>query len=454
MTMPVKPRLFTRLAPLATLLIVAIWAWPSRADIADLLVLRQNSIVVPGKKVKPLLVEQFTRYDPRYVERRAAFNERLNSIAERIAAAEADGRTLICTRQIYEEVKWLVYYTANAQQIERRFKDLEASFAVKDQSFAAQQSPDDGGWGACFQRPFLRVDATADGLDALHGKGVPPDFAITMAPALQTSVQVAERVVNLIVSDIAKFGINQRGELNSTVTTLVRGNFKPHWQDYLTTQVKMLPRHRNPAGPLELRERLRALFDAWQDPDTGFWGAWYRVDDRLVRTADLSITFHIISYRRGQINFWPQVLKTLRAIRDEPYPYGWLHDGDYVNHNNYDVARILSYGWAYMAPEDRPLFREQLRAMLAWTLSHSLTPEGSFRNVPTFFESLSADYYYGVAFLDVIGFWDPSKRFWTDEEFPNAPEVCQRIRQSVERTGLNDATLIDVRDRLQSICPG
>jgi hypothetical protein len=447
--------LFMRwLALLSVTLVVLGAAWPAGADVADLLKLRETSTVASGATMKDMLVEQFARYDPRYVERRASFNDRLNAVAERIVAAESDGRSLVCTRQIYEEVKWLVYYTAYAQQIERRFKDLEASFAVKDQSFAAQQSPDDGGWGACFQRPFLRVDATAEGLNALHGKGVPPDFAITMGPTLQTSVQVVEQVVNLIVSDIAKFGIDHRSELNSIVTTLVRGNFKPHWRDYLTTQVKMLPRHRNPAGPLELRQRLRVLFDAWQDPDTGFWGAWYRIDNRVLRTTDLSVTFHIISYRRGQINFWPQVIKTLRAIQDEPYPYGWLHNGDYVNHNNYDVARILSYGWAHMAPEDRPFFREQVRAMLAWTLSHSLTPEGSFRNVPTFFESLSADYYYGVAFLDVIGFWDPSKRFWTDEEFPNAPEVCRRIRQSLERTGLNDATLLDVRDRLQGVCPG
>jgi hypothetical protein len=138
---------FLQLALLSATLMVACWVWSARADVADLPALRENSTVASGSTKKPLLVEQFVRHDPRYVERRATFNERLNVIADRIVAAEADNRSLVCTRPIYEEVKWLVYYTTYAQRIERRFKALEASFVVKDQSFAIQQSPDDGGLG-------------------------------------------------------------------------------------------------------------------------------------------------------------------------------------------------------------------------------------------------------------------------------------------------------------------
>src|SRR5262249_13778249 len=247
--------------------------------------------------------------------------------------------------------------------------------------------------------------------------------------------------------------INQRAELNSLVTTFIRGNFKPHLQDYATSQVRMLPRHRNPGGPLELRQRLQAFTDAWQDPDTRFWGAWYKVDPGVVRSTARSITLHIISYRRGKINYWPQVLRPLYANKDAPYPYGWLHNGGYVNHNNYDVARILSYGWSHLSPQDQVLFRKELDAMLAWTLTHSLSDDGRFRSIPTFFESLSADYYYGVAFLDVIGFWDPKKRFWTESEFSTAPEVCTRVQRSLEHDGLSDATALHVRERLEAICP-
>jgi hypothetical protein len=424
------------------------------ADVAELANLRQDSTVASGTAAKGLLVEQFSRFDPHYVRRRADLDKRLHEYAERIAQLESAGRALPCTHQIYDEAKWLAHYTAYWRRVERRLADLEASLAVADQTFATRQSPDDGAWGPCFEATFLRASATVEGLDVLRGKGMRPEFPITLEPTLKTSRQVVEGLANLIVSDIANFGIDFRAQLNSLVTTFTQGNFKPYWQEYASSEVRMLPRHRNPDGPSELRQRLKTFLDAWQDPDTGFWGAWYEVDGAIVCTTDLSITFHVVSYLRGQINLWPQLLATLRASKDEPYPYGWLHNGGYVNHNNYDVARILSYGWPHMSPRDRAFFNDELNAMLGWTLTRSLTEDGQFRRVPAFFESLSSDYYYGVAFLDVIGFWDPKKRFWTETEFTAAPEVCRRVRQSIEREGLVDATAVNVRERLEGYCPG
>jgi hypothetical protein len=450
---PLWPRSAAQRLALVALITVGL-AGSAIGATPELATLRQGSTVAPGTAAKALLIDQFSRYDPQYVRRLAAFEERLHDNAERITQLEAGGRALPCTRQIFQEVGWLVHYTAYWQRVGRRLADLETSFAVADQALATRQSSDDGTWGACFEATFLKAAATVEGLELLAGKGVPPQFAVTLEPTLQTSRQVVERMANLIVSDIASFGINHRAELNSLMTTFVRGNYKEHLQDYATSQVRMLPRHRNPGGPLELRQRLQVFTDAWQDPDTGFWGAWYKADGAVVRTTDLSITFHIISYRRGKINYWPQVLKTLYAIKNAPYPYGWLYEGSYVNHNNYDVARILSYGWSHLAPEDQVPFRKELDAMLAWTLNESLGDDGRFRSIPSFFESLSANYYYGVQFLDLIGFWDPQKRFWTESEFSNAPEVCMRIRRSMERDGLNDATAMDVRERLEAICPG
>jgi hypothetical protein len=51
------------------------------------------------------------------------------------------------------------------------------------------------------------------------------------------------------------------------------------------------------------------------------------------------------------------------------------------------------------------------------------------------------------AFLEVIGFWDPQKRFWTESEFSTAPEVCGGVWMS-------DATALHERERLEAICPG
>ena len=63
---------------------------------------------------------------------------------------------------------------------------------------------------------------------------------------------------------------------------------------------------------------------------------------QLYKTADLGFTFHIISYLQGRVDHWPEIIETTLAIKDEPYPFGWKHEGELVNHNNYDVARSSS----------------------------------------------------------------------------------------------------------------
>ena len=67
---------------------------------------------------------------------------------------------------------------------------------------------------------------------------------------------------------------------------------------------------------------------------------WYKSGGHIYKTTDLSITYHTIAYRNGQVNYWPRIIDTTLRISDDPYPYGWLHDGHFTNHNNYDVARI------------------------------------------------------------------------------------------------------------------
>jgi hypothetical protein len=69
------------------------------------------------------------------------------------------------------------------------------------------------------------------------------------------------------------------------------------------------------------------------DPATGYWGAWCRVGDRLYRTTDLNITFHLISYLQGDVPHWPQIIETTFNIANEPYPYGWRYGLSSNNHN-------------------------------------------------------------------------------------------------------------------------
>jgi hypothetical protein len=148
----------------------------------------------------------------------------------------------------------------------------------------------------------------------------------------------------------------------------------------------------------------------------------------LYNAADLSFTFHVVSYRRGEVDYWSELVGTTFAIENDPYPFGWKHAGDLTNHNNYDVAKIFRYGWPHMSIDQKRVASSAIEDMLRWTLTSSLQLDGSFKTVPTFFSSKGADFYFGVAFLQTIGFWDPAQRFWTKQDFPDAGAICGRIK--------------------------
>ena len=49
-------------------------------------------------------------------------------------------------------------------------------------------------------------------------------------------------------------------------------------------------------------------------PSAGTGVQWYLSEGRLYNAADLSFTFHIISYRRGEVDYWPEIVGTTFAI--------------------------------------------------------------------------------------------------------------------------------------------
>ena len=86
------------------------------------------------------------------------------------------------------------------------------------------------------------------------------------------------------------------------------------------------------------------------------------------------------------------------AIKDLPYPFGWRRNGQYSNHNNYDVVRILRLGWPHMTPAEIDQARTEIREMLKWALSESMSSDGQFRDDLGFSDSDGEAYYYGVSF--------------------------------------------------------
>ena len=207
-------------------------------------------------------------------------------------------------------------------------------------------------------------------------------------------------------------GVDRRKELNFATAGLVR----------------LILRRRPRGYPWDSRLDgvIRRFVADWQDPQTGFFGADYQIGGQRYRTADLSLTFHMARYLEGKIGHWPRLIDSLLAMRDRRYPNGWLDRAGLSSHNNYDVAVLFQLGWPQMMPDQRRRARQELDRLLDWCLGSAISAEGVVV-ARAASESLPESYYFAIAFLDTVGFFDPAKRFWTDRGFPDAPRLRARL---------------------------
>src|SRR5918995_6044269 len=88
-----------------------------------------------GSEIRAVILKDFIRFDPQYVAHRQRFGDRLDRLAKRLAALQADGNEMECSNQIYLEAKWLYHYTAFWDRLERRLDDFAKSLEQPDQVF-------------------------------------------------------------------------------------------------------------------------------------------------------------------------------------------------------------------------------------------------------------------------------------------------------------------------------
>jgi len=312
---------------------------------------------------------------------------------------EAGGCDTSCPRQILRELRWRLEYTADASGIRAalaRLRDRAAPPAVTDD--------------ACTEVWFLRLDACVDRILA-------DDFADAADPPgllhrINDPARLKDYLESLTVSRPEEDGIDRRKELNFATANLVRLILWHRPRDY-------------PWDP-RLDAVIRRFITEWQDPATGFFGADYLIAGQRLRTVDLSLTFHMARYLDGAIGYWPQLVDTLFAIRDHRYPNGWLDEIGMTSHNNYDVAVLLQFGWPHMRADQRRQARNELTRLLDWCMTEAVTPQGEII-ARTSGESLPESYYFTIAFLDTVGYFEPAKRFWSARDSPEASALRTRL---------------------------
>jgi hypothetical protein len=369
---------------------------------------------------------------PAVDELRRAIEPEIRAVAARLDRAEARGCDTSCLRQILCELRWRLEYTADEQGVRSTLERLRSLAPLLASAPHAITPAGDGSYGGGTDVWFLKLDASVDYMLA-------PDFDDRCNPTrfldrINDPGRLRDYLDSLLVSRLAKDGIDRRKELNFATANLVRLIL---W--------RRPPSYSWDAG---LEAVIRDFITKWQDPVSGFFGATYLIDGRLLQTLDLSLTFHMARYLEGRIGYWPELIDTLLKIRDGRYPNGWLDEFGLTSHNNYDVAALFQLGWPEMRPDQRRRAEQELDRLTDWCLTTAIASDGRIV-ARAASESLPESYYFTIAFLDTVGYFDSGKRFWTERLFPEAPALRARLESQLLTLSQADPMVRMARERLR-----
>lgn len=369
-----------------------------------------------GQKAKAM--REMLAFDPDYLKSVVAREAEIRKLAAQVRDNEQHGRKTSCSHQILNETLWMLGSDPDFAKIDERLRDLKASIANPDrEGIADQQDPQDGSWGRCYDGWSFKLDASFDHLmlDPEHAPPVP----MHLLDKVNSPEKLTAYLTSLSVSDIPLTGINHRREFNETTGNLLR------------LILKDLPRGYS-WHPQMKATILDLLLHKLRNTETAWWGESYVRNGRVEFVDDLSTTYHVVTYLKGDVPNLKGMVNTLLLLKDEPYPVGWLDGTHYANHHNMDVVTLLRFGWPYLKPDQQQAASGEIGKMLRWCLAESLEPDGSFRHQEGD-DSIEEVTYFGVEFLFRVGYFDPSRRFWTTGDFPRAEEARQRIVDFIEQ---------------------
>jgi hypothetical protein len=369
--------------------------------------------------------QAFALYDMKYKESREVRIRRALVVGKRVDEMEAKGQNVACAHQLLTETKWLFSSTADFEQIDRNLHALEQVLKHPERNeITTKQDPSDGSWGGCYTQWFFRLDATYDQLSRDDVRDRKPELPVRLLDRVNSPGKLRQYFDSVAVSDIAKNGVDNRRELNESMADLMRLILQDRPVGYSWD-----PRVKGALMDLILN-RLR-------NPETGWWGERYIFNGRTEYVDSLSVTFHIVRYLDGKVSDMGKIVETTLAVKDMDEPTGWLSDRHFTDHNNMDVVVLFEFGWDAATAEQRQAISEQIQRMLDWCLKESLQADGSFAFGGD--DSIEQNEYFGVAFLSRLGYFDRSKRFWTTKDFPDAPEIRERIMGFIQKHKENGA---------------
>jgi hypothetical protein len=377
--------------------------------------------VVPEvvREINQIKERQFVAFDSHYAEAKAERVSRLRVLGKKVFSLEASGQNIQCAHGILNELVWLLMSTADFKRMDARLRDLELSLA------SLESKPATAAYGT---NEVIAPECLTEWFDQMswayeHQKE-------NKLPVLLDRINSPEKLTAYLtamsVSDISRTGVDHWREFNEALSLLIR----------------MVVRDGLPGYDFHpgLKETLLDLvLHRFRDPTTGYWGERYVISGHEQFIPDLSTTFHIVSYLKGAVPDLNKIVATTLATKDMDTPVGWLYNGHVYNHNSMDVVELFKWGWPHATAEQKQAIAVELQKLIRLCLTESLQPNGSFKRSEAD-ASIEEGTYFGAEFLARAGFFDKSKRFWTDQEFPEAEEIRQRILGFVEKHRASGAT--------------
>ena len=360
------------------------------------------------------LLQDFISYDSSYVKKRSEAAVRAKFLAKKVFELEAKGYNTSCLHQILYEAGSLLYSSANFKLINERLNNLEEAISSPETQIDVEiKDPGDDSYGKCYVEWFLKVVASYNQLEKTTGDNPEPTPLPRFLDPINTPEKLENYLTSVSVSDIRKTGVDNEREYNEMHATLIEMIIKGSPQNYVVDSA--------------LKKSLKnLLFNKLRNPVTGWWGESYIRNGHIEFVDDLSTTFHTVSYLKGDVPDMDKIISTLLVVKNVPYPVGWLWKNEYWNHNNMDVVTLFKYGWNQVNEQQRNDMSNEIDKMLQWCLTNSLQSNGSFKTIPED-GSIEEAQYYGTSFLARIGYFDKSKRFWTNKDFPETDTVKNKL---------------------------
>src|SRR5438309_11991690 len=151
---------------------------------------------------------EFIKFDLEYPQKHRLYAQQLRELQVELARQAAKGRATPCSRQIFLEARWLVFYSAHSDRIQRRLAALrELLSRPSDPPEARDQLETDGSYDHCSEAWFLKLDSTIEEVENRGERGEKPKFPLKLLDRINSPRKLRAYLDSLLISDVAKTGL-------------------------------------------------------------------------------------------------------------------------------------------------------------------------------------------------------------------------------------------------------